>query len=65
MTPAQKRLVVLRELVDALRVAEQFTNEELECRERSYLPETSGYVKDAQNALRVIRRAIARAERHT
>jgi hypothetical protein len=50
------------ELLEALRKAEAFIEDELSVRKTSYLPEGSPYIDEAQTVLNLVAAAIAKSE---
>jgi hypothetical protein len=50
-----------RELLEALRKAEAFIEDELNVRKQSFLPEGSPYIDEAQNVLDLVGAAISKA----
>lgn len=53
---------ILNSSLAALQVASTFISKELECRNASYLADENEYIKEAEDALRVVDNAVQRIE---
>lgn len=56
-----KKAAIPKQIIKALSIAETFIEEELQVRRDSYLPTGSPYIDEAERALAVVTKAIAKA----